>query len=212
VWERCVCERDVCVREMCVWDRCVCERDMSYHGLCAVYGKEIRLCVVLVWYRYVCVCVCDIDMCVWWMKYMCEILVIQYLCDIDVCVREILLITVCVPCVGKRYGVATISRLLQIIRHFCKRAHKRGYILQKSPVIWRSLLIEATPSIFRSVVLGWYRCVCVMCVVQCVVHVWDSSDTVLVWYRCVCERDITYYSLCAMCGKKILRSVWGGFD
>jgi len=52
--------------------------------------------------------------------------VIQYLCDIDVCVREILLITVCVPCVGKRYfavyGVASISRLLQIIDLVCKRA------------------------------------------------------------------------------------------
>ena len=29
------------------------------------------------------------------------------------------------------YGVATISRLLQIIDLFCKRAHKRDDILQK---------------------------------------------------------------------------------
>jgi len=37
------------------------------------------------------------------------------------------------------YGVATISRLLKITSHFCKRA------LQKRPIIWTSLLIVATP-------------------------------------------------------------------
>ena len=43
------------------------------------------------------------------------------------------------------YGVAPISRLLQIIGLFCKRAlYKRLYSTKES-VIWRSLLIVATP-------------------------------------------------------------------
>jgi len=52
-------------------------------------------------------------------------------------------VTIC----GKvyRYGVATIIRLLKIIGLFCKRAYKRDYILQKRPIILRSLLIVATP-------------------------------------------------------------------
>jgi len=44
-----------------------------------------------------------------------------------------------------RYGVATISRLFEIIGLFWKEPYKRGCILQKRPVILRSLLIVATP-------------------------------------------------------------------
>jgi len=66
------------------------------------------------------------------------------------------------------YGVATISRLLNIIDLFGKRALKRVAILQKRPIILKSLLIVATP----------YRCVCErknenVCVFVCV-------------YLCVC--------------------------
>jgi len=43
------------------------------------------------------------------------------------------------------YGVATISRLLKIIVSFAKESYKREYILQKKPIILRSLLIVATP-------------------------------------------------------------------
>jgi len=43
------------------------------------------------------------------------------------------------------YAVATIGRLLKILGLFCKRAHKRDDILQKRPMIFRSLLIVATP-------------------------------------------------------------------
>jgi len=43
------------------------------------------------------------------------------------------------------YRVATMSRLLKMIGHFCKRPCKRDYFLQKRPIIWRSLLIVATP-------------------------------------------------------------------
>ena len=43
------------------------------------------------------------------------------------------------------YGVATMSRLLTMIGLFCKRPYKRDYILQKKPIILRSLLIVATP-------------------------------------------------------------------
>ena len=43
------------------------------------------------------------------------------------------------------YGVATISRLLKMIGLFGKEPYKRDDILQKRPIIWRSLLIVATP-------------------------------------------------------------------
>jgi len=43
------------------------------------------------------------------------------------------------------YGVAMISRLLKIIVSFVKEPYKRDDIQQKRPIIWRSLLIEATP-------------------------------------------------------------------
>ena len=43
------------------------------------------------------------------------------------------------------YGVATISRLVKIIVSFAKEPYKRDDILQKRPIILRSLLIVATP-------------------------------------------------------------------
>jgi len=42
-------------------------------------------------------------------------------------------------------GVATISRLLKIIGLFAKEPYKRDNVLQKRPIILRSLLIVATP-------------------------------------------------------------------
>ena len=41
--------------------------------------------------------------------------------------------------------MATISRLLKIIGFFAKEPYKTEDILQKRPIILRSLLIEATP-------------------------------------------------------------------
>jgi len=43
------------------------------------------------------------------------------------------------------YGVATISRLLEIIGFFCKRALQRDDILGKRPIIVRSVIIVGTP-------------------------------------------------------------------
>jgi hypothetical protein len=43
------------------------------------------------------------------------------------------------------YGLATISRLLQLQVSFAKEPYKRNCILQKRPIILRSLLIVATP-------------------------------------------------------------------
>ena len=43
------------------------------------------------------------------------------------------------------YGVATISRLLELQVSFAKEPYKRDYILQKKPIILRSLLTVATP-------------------------------------------------------------------
>ena len=42
------------------------------------------------------------------------------------------------------YGVATISRLLKIQVSFAKEPYQRDYILQKRPIVLRSLLIIAT--------------------------------------------------------------------
>jgi len=43
------------------------------------------------------------------------------------------------------YGVATISRLLKKTGPFCRILSFYRALLQKRPMIWRSLLIEATP-------------------------------------------------------------------
>jgi len=43
------------------------------------------------------------------------------------------------------YGVATISRLLKIIRLFCKKPYTRDHILQKRPAILRSLFKHSHP-------------------------------------------------------------------
>jgi len=48
-------------------------------------------------------------------------------------------------CILLRYGVATISRLLKIIGLFCRIASLYRALLQKRPMILRSLLILATP-------------------------------------------------------------------
>ena len=63
---------------------------------------------------------------------------------------QLLYIAVCcaVQRVGRdRFGVATISRLLQIIGLFAEESYKIDYILQKRPIILRSLLIVATPNL-----------------------------------------------------------------
>jgi len=43
------------------------------------------------------------------------------------------------------YGVATISRLLNIVVSFAKEPYKRDDVLQKRLTILRSVLIVATP-------------------------------------------------------------------
>jgi len=43
-----------------------------------------------------------------------------------------------------QYGVATISRLLKIIGLFCIEPYKKDNILQKKPIIFRSLRFAAT--------------------------------------------------------------------
>jgi len=52
---------------------------------------------------------------------------------------------VCVRTIARMimYGVATCSRLLKIIGFFGKGALKRDGVLQKRPIILRSLLIVA---------------------------------------------------------------------
>ena len=45
----------------------------------------------------------------------------------------------------RTYGVATVNRLLKIEVSSAKEPYIRDYILQKRPIILRSLLIVATP-------------------------------------------------------------------
>ena len=54
------------------------------------------------------------------------------------------------------YGVATISRLLQIIRLFAEYRLFYRALLQKRPIIWRSLLIVATPYCPWHLLAVWY--------------------------------------------------------
>jgi len=68
------------------------------------------------------------------------------------------------PCVFLRlltpheadYGVATMSRLLKIIGLFCKEPYKRDHILQKRPVILRSLLTKAIPCDMTHWFVVWF--------------------------------------------------------
>jgi len=64
------------------------------------------------------------------------------------------------------YGVASISRHLKIIVSFAKETYKRDDILQKRPIILRSLLIVATPyAILLPTATAFAQCV--MCDVCC---------------------------------------------
>jgi len=47
-------------------------------------------------------------------------------------------------------GVDTISRLLKIMGLFCKEPYKRDDILQKRPIILKSLLIVAAPHLVET--------------------------------------------------------------
>jgi len=121
----CVC---VCV---CVWV-CVC----ACVSVCAC----VRVCVYVCVYVCVCVCVCAcVCVCVCVFVFVC---VRASRTDLHTLLRVDMLRR---SCEGHIYGVATISRLLQIIGLFYKTAYKRDDILQKRPVILRSLIIEATP-------------------------------------------------------------------
>ena len=85
------------------------------------------------------------------------------------------------------YGVATISRLLKIIGLFCRIWLFYRAVLQKRPVILRSLLLEATQSYVSYDLIRlhgmmhshvWHGSF------TCVTHsyVWDDSFT---WVTCV---------------------------
>ena len=62
----------------------------------------------------------------------------QFTVSAAVCCRVRHLSTLC-------YGVVTISGLLKLKVSFAKEAYKRDYILQKRPILLRSLLIVAAP-------------------------------------------------------------------
>ena len=101
---------------------------------CAAVCYSVSLCVA-VCFGIVCGSVCCRNVC-------CSVLqCVAVCCSVVQCVAVCcsLLLT------HSRYGVATTSRLLKIIGLFCERALKRDYILQKRPLILRSLRIVATP-------------------------------------------------------------------
>ena len=115
------------------------------------------MCVHVYVFVYVCACVC---MCVRVRVYVCAcVCVCVYVCarvsdeGRSQCPPSFLIPYRKIGVLSIRYGGATISRLLKIIRLFCKRAqYKRDGILHKRPVILRSLLIIATPYIRHT---GW---------------------------------------------------------
>ena len=85
----------------------------------------------LPWYTRVghaCVCVCVVFVCV----------------CVCVCVRACVYILDAFM-YARWYGVATIRRLQKLLVSFAKEPYKTDYILQKRPIILRSLLIVATP-------------------------------------------------------------------
>jgi len=84
-------------------------------------------------------------------------------------------------------GVAMTSRLLKITGLFCKTAYKRDYILQKRPVILRSLLVVATPyhTWFIHLCDVTHSCVCrdvFMCAMEHP-HVWTHMNICI--YMCI---------------------------
>ena len=98
------------------------------------------------------------------------------------------------------YGVATISRLLQIICLFCKRANQRDYILLKRPVILRRLLIVATPYANTTLQLWTYELaeLCVWCgLISRLLKLWVSFAK-------------NYGSLLRDCGRMSSQINWKG--
>jgi len=84
------------------------------------------------------------------------------------------------------YGVASISRHLKIIVSFAKETYKRDDILQKRPIILRSLLIVATPyAILLPTATAFAQCV--MVVVRCAMRDAIPLPSCICAVVCVCD-------------------------
>ena len=77
-------------------------------------------------------------------------------CVMCVCVYVCMCARVSYPRSRLIYGVPTISRLLKIIRLFCKKTLKRYYILKTRPIFEGSQLIVAMPCMYADI----QYCVC----------------------------------------------------
>ena len=112
------------------------------------------------------------------------------------------------------YGAATINRLLKIIDLVCKSSfaeepYKKDYILQKRPVILRSVLIAATP--YDSCICAtWslYTCVAHVSLMTCI-WAW------LVYVTCILHMCMHYtYHICNMAHSYVRRNafIWLVFE
>jgi len=146
----CVCVH-VCVRVcVCV---CVCVCACACVATCISTACGATACAFLC--VHVCVCLCAlvcvrVHACVrvrvpvWLLVF--PLLAVQRLGFspqfVTVCCSDLLHLLTSSCC----YGVATISRLLQIIGLFCRILSVYRSVLQTRPIILRSLLVAATPT------------------------------------------------------------------
>ena len=172
---------------LCIfWRICLCMTDLCtyfvWHTHVRTFIEDFHFHVTFI---YVCVslCVCVHSWQIWNTQE--RYLWIYILCDTNMRLYP--------------YGVAMISRLLKTIGLFSNEPYKRDCILQKRPIILRSLLIVATPwYVYISVCV--YVCVCVCVCTQMTRRICSIEEFVDV--SCVTTRayinKCTYLCVC-MC-------------
>jgi len=150
------------------------------HSCVYVYTYESQLCVcIYIWVTVVCMYIHMSHSCV-------------YVYTYESTIEQLF--------IWRPYGLATISRLLQILCLFCKRANQRDYILLKRPVILRRLLIVATPYANTTLQLWTYELaeLCVWCgLISRLLKLWVSFAK-------------NYGSLLRDCGRMSSQISWKG--
>jgi len=137
-WETSCHTYDICAWHgihMCVWRDFVCVCDMTLY-VCVTW-----LCMC-VWHDYVCVCDMTMYVCVTWL---CKCVLYDFVCVCDTTLYVCdMTLYVCVTCLFNMGWLRLVGSLKMEVS-FTKEPYTRDYILQKKPIILRSLLIIATP-------------------------------------------------------------------
>jgi len=86
-----------------------------------------------------------------------------------------------------------VTWLMSIIGHFAKQLYKRDYILQKRPILLRSLLIVAT-SYHEGCLLRWHTCVTWLIHMCDMTHLWLWQDLFIcvIWRIHMCDMTHSY--------------------